>query len=398
MTAASSMSKEAEASSFRAALPALAFLAGLFFLNFTSRVVFSPLMPVVSSELGLSHAGAGSFFLAISSGYFVSILLSGHVSSRISHKRTIILSSVASGVMMLLLSTCTSLVTLRLGLVGLGFAAGLYLSSGLITITRLVPAGYTARGLAVHELAPNLSFVLTPVVCVAGLTLVSWRTELAILGGLLICTGALYQRYGSGQGLGIPPRLAVMKQLLSLSRFWLITAMFSMAICSTLGIYAMLPLYLVSEQGMDVKSANSLVALSRIGSVAMPLLAGWFGDRFGNQAVMGGVLFLAGLFTIPLGCTDGWLLTAMVVLQPMVAVCFFPSAFAVLSAVGPKEAKNVAISFCIPLAFLGGGGILPTVIGAIGDHYSLGAGMIAAGCLMVLASLLSMGLRGKTSQ
>jgi NNP family nitrate/nitrite transporter-like MFS transporter len=82
----------------------------------------------------------------------------------------------------------------------------------------------------------------------------------------------------------------------------------------------------------------------------------------------------------------------------MVAVCFFPSAFAVLSDIGPAGEKNVAVSFCIPLAFLCGGGILPTVIGTIGDYYSLGAGIITAGCLMVLASLCAVRLITKVTQ
>lgn len=392
MNSASTGEGEDGTSSFRLAVPSLLFLAGLFFLNFTSRVIFSPLLPVVSADLGLNHADAGSLFLAISSGYFVSILLSGHVSGRINHQRTITVSTVSSGLMLLIISTCMSLATLRIGLAGLGFAAGLYISSGLATITRLVPPGYTARGMAVHELAPNLSFVVTPLICVAGLEVISWRVELMALGAVLIGMGACYQRYGSSQGGGTPPRFDVILGLIRLPRFWLITGMFSMAICSTLGIYAMLPLYLVSELGMEVESANSLVALSRIASVAMPLAAGWFGDRFGNQVVMGWVLFLAGMLTIPLGLTGGWLLVVLVVLQPMVAVCFFPSAFTVLADIGPEDNRNVAVSFCIPLAFLIGGGILPTGIGAIGDSVSLGAGIVAAGCLMVVASLFSRGI------
>ena len=35
------------------ALSGLLFLAGLFFLNFTSRVIFSPLLPVIEQEMGI---------------------------------------------------------------------------------------------------------------------------------------------------------------------------------------------------------------------------------------------------------------------------------------------------------------------------------------------------------
>jgi NNP family nitrate/nitrite transporter-like MFS transporter len=384
-------------SSFRSVVPALFFLAAIFFLNFTSRILFSPLLPLISDELGMSHADSGSFFLCISFGYFVSILLSGYVSCRLNHKRTIFLSSLSSGVMLLVLSGCTSLVGLRLGLVGLGLAAGLYLPSGFITIVRLVPIAYIARGMAVHELAPNISFVVAPILCAAGLLVMNWRVELGVCGAMLIGTSVLFLKYGNASlEKGTAPSSTKLKQILRLPTFWLITTMFSMAICSTLGIYAMLPLYLVSGLGMDFDSANTLLAFSRIGSVVMPILGGWFGDRYGNLKVMGIVLFMAGVLTIPLGCTDGALLVLLAVVQPMVAVCFFPSAFAVLADIGPGSEKNVAVSICIPLAFLFGGGILPTVIGTIGDRYNLGVGIIASGCLMVFASFCAVFLLKKT--
>ncbi|MBU1138257.1 MAG: MFS transporter, partial [Proteobacteria bacterium] len=148
-----------EQNSLSRALGGLLFLAGLFFLNFTSRVIFSPLLPFIEQEMGLDHAQAGSFFLFISAGYFFSILASGFVSAQIGHKKTIVLSTIASGAVLLTLGFCTNLFTLRLTLFCLGLAAGLYLPSGLATISRLVAPAYLARGMAIHELAPNLGFV-----------------------------------------------------------------------------------------------------------------------------------------------------------------------------------------------------------------------------------------------
>jgi MFS transporter, NNP family, nitrate/nitrite transporter len=165
--------EEGDGRSFSIVMRALLFLALIFFLNFTSRVIFSPLLPVVNSELGLDYLDSGSFFLLISAGYFVSILLSGHVSSRLGHRQTVALSSVLNGAMLMLLSSCESFTSLRFGLVGIGLAAGLYFPSGLATIGRLVPSGYLARGMAIHELAPNLSFVSTPLLCGALLPLIS---------------------------------------------------------------------------------------------------------------------------------------------------------------------------------------------------------------------------------
>lgn len=381
--------------SFGAAVPSLLFLSAIFYLNFTSRVIFAPLLPVVSVELDLSHLASGSLFLFISVGYFVSILLSGYVSAKLNHKRTVVCSSCLSGIMLIIIAASESLTSLRIGLTGLGAAAGLYLPSGIATIGRLVPTAYMARGMAVHELAPNLSFVTTPLLCGLLIWVGNWRGGLVVLGLLLVVTGMTYQLGGGGHsGGGTRPRLAQYRQLLGRKDFWLVTAMFSMAICSTLGIYAMLPLFLVTERGMSEGNANMLVSASRIASVVMPMAGGILGDRFGNRKMMGMVLFFAGMLTLPIGFVSGWVLTLFVVVQPMVAVCFFPSAFAVLAGTGAQGTTNGALTLTIPLAFVLGGGILPAAIGGIGDVASLGWGMASAGLLMVGASLAALGAVG----
>ncbi len=381
------------------ALRGLFFLAGLFFLNFTTRVIFSPLLPRLESEFRLDHAAAGSFFLLISTGYFFSILTSGFVSARINHKKTIVLSTVVTGILLLALSFCTTLFWLRIGLLSLGLATGLYLPSGLASIVRLVPSAYLARGMAVHELAPNFGFIDAPIVADMMLRYCSWQQGLRWLGFLTICAGMFYNLTGSGcleRGRALD-RLTS-QAILSLSEFWLMVLLFSLAICSSLGVYAMLPLFLTLDQGMSPAQASHLLAISRIAALIMPLVGGWIGDRLGNRVVMGGSLMMAGLCTALLGVTASsfWVIV-LVILQPMFAVCFFPSGFAALSALsgvtldsGLKESAGpIAVSLCMPVSFLLGGGVAPVVIGFVGDHASIGVGFMVAGTAVVVGATLS---------
>jgi NNP family nitrate/nitrite transporter-like MFS transporter len=368
-------------------IPALLLLASVFLLNFISRIIFSPLLPEIQQDMQLAHSVAGSFFLFISAGYFISILLSGTVSSRLGHKWTIVVSAVGCGLMLSIVGFCTSVIAMRIAMFCLGYAAGLYLRSGLATITRLVAPAYLARGVAIHELAPNIGFVTAPLLSGIMLYYFSWREGLQILGLILGGMGLIYALSGKGNGRKEKKKdFSLVRRLLVDPQFWLMVLLFSFAICSTLGIYAMLPLYLVTEHGMEHDAANRLVALSRVSSVFMPLVAGWFGDRFGNSTVMLIVLFIAGILTIPLGIFTGFPLLVFVVLQPMVAVCFFPSGFAVLSGIGGREATGSAISLCIPVAFLIGGGAIPMVIGGVGDYYSLAAGFIGTGCFITFVA------------
>ena len=69
------------------------FLMGMFYLNFLPRLIMAPLMVTIEQELHIGHDDSGGFFFLISAGYCISLLLSGFLSSRISHRKTIILSS-----------------------------------------------------------------------------------------------------------------------------------------------------------------------------------------------------------------------------------------------------------------------------------------------------------------
>ncbi len=374
------------------ALGGLLFISLLFFLNFTSRVIFSPLLPVIESEMGIDHAQSGSFFLFISAGYFISILFSGFVSARINHKRTIVLSCVALGSSLFVMSTCLTLPAVQGGLFLLGLGAGLYFPSALATISSLVPPAYLSRGMAIHELAPNIGFVAAPLFCDLFLMYLSWRLGLSLLGGLIVLLGIIYWFSPLGStGRGTAPDLSASGMFFRMPLFWAMVVLFSLAICSTLGIYAMAPLFLVNDHGMDPGRANTLLSISRIVAIVMPLAGGWFGDRFGKQLVMAVVLLATGLLTISMALAgNGFWLIFLVVAQPLFAVCFFPAGFAVLANLGNPGYASVAVSLCLPISFLIGGGLMPTLIGMIGDLYSISAGFVLMGGLMAAGGAVSL--------
>ena len=164
----------------------------------------------------------------------------------------------------------------------------------------------------------------------------------------------------------------------------------SLGICATLGIYTMLPLFLVTQHGLERNWANTLVALSRISGMFMAFLAGWTTDRVGPALTMSGVFLLAGIATVLLGALTGSWLVAMVFLQPIVAVCFFPPGFAALSAVGPASTRNVAVSMTVPVAFLVGGGAIPMGMGLMGDVGRFSLGISCAGGLILAGAVLAL--------
>ncbi len=289
---------------------------------------------------------------------------------------------------MVCLSFLQSPVIFKWGLFGLGLAAGLYLPSALASIAHTVTPAYLARGMAVHELAPNVGFVLAPFLCEVLLGWLTWRSIIVGLGVCMMLMSLIYYYSKSGcLRRGRPLSYQIAKEILFNTKFLVLVALFSLAICSTLGIYAMLPLFLVTSHNMEAGQANNLLAMSRISSIFMPILGGWLGDKFGHRRVITIVLALGGVFTILLGSTMGWVLVAITIVQPMISVCFFPSGFAVLAQLRTAESGSLVISLCIPFAFFIGAGILPTLIGYLGDISTFNTGFHVVGGLMVVCGV-----------
>jgi NNP family nitrate/nitrite transporter-like MFS transporter len=375
---------------FRGQVRPILLLTLIFFINFLSRIILAPLLPALERDLRLDHGEAGALFLLISLGYCTALLGSGFVSSRLTHRSTILLSAFSAGITLLFLPFASHLWQLQFTLVALGLATGLYLPSGIATLTSLIPARHWGKGIAIHEVAPNLCAVVAPLISEALLPWFSWWTILALIGGAFVIAGAAFFRYGTGgRFLGQTPSISSFRSILAERRFWIMTLLFSLAIGASLGVYAMFPLYLVAERGIDRSWANTLVGLSRLSGLAAVFLAGWAADRIGPRRIMSWVFLLTGALTVLMGAVPGYWIGGVFFLQQLLAVCFFPAGLAVLSTIGPSRSRNLAISLSIPIAFLVGGGLTPAVIGLLGDAGSFAGGILLVGGLVLFGSILS---------
>jgi NNP family nitrate/nitrite transporter-like MFS transporter len=161
-----------------------------------------------------------------------------------------------------------------------------------------------------------------------------------------------------------------------------------MGIGATLGIFAMLPLYLVTEHGLDRGWANTLVALSRVAGPGVAFLGGWATDRFGPKRALAGAFLGTGMATVLLGIVHGRWIIPFLFLQPVLAVCFFPPGFGALSQIAPPGMRNLAVSLTMPAAFLMGGGAIPAAIGVMGEYGLFSLGILFVGVLLLAIPIL----------
>lgn len=368
-----------------AAVQTVLLLTSIFFVSCVSRFGMGPLMPAIENDLNVGHAEAGFVFFATSFGYCLGILLSGPVAYRLNYRGTIIASSGAVGAALFWTAFGNSFWDLAAGMTVVGMAGGLYLPCGLATISSVVSPANLGKAFAVHEIAPNISLAFTPFVVELLLGWTTWRGVVNIFGLTALVACGIFFWFGQGSAMqGILPDKAALKKIVVTPSFWVLMLIFSLAIGANVGVYVMLPVFLVSDLGFDRPSANEIVSFSRAFGLVIVLIAGSLTDRWSPKLVMSLILLAGGILTSLLGFLSGHYLLVAVFLQPALAGCFFPVGFTVLSQMGP-----FVVSLCIPMAFLFGAGVIPAGIGAMAEAGYFSSSLVLVGLLIATGAPLT---------
>jgi len=389
------------ARSIRASLPTILLLVFVLFFLFTARIIYSPLLLSIEESLGLGHAEAASFFLFITLGYAGMMIFSGFVAAAIGHRNTILLAVLLVILGLIAVSLSSSLWGMRAALILIGIGAGLYFPSGIPSLTALVEDRDEGKALAIHEVGPNLSFVVAPIGAVFALRFFRWQGVTLLLACIGAVAGVLFAIFARGGRFhGKPPHLANARLILRKSSFWIMAGLFALGAGAAVGVFAMTPAYLVTERGMNAELVNTLVGLSRLSSLAIIFVAGYLVDRFGARRVILVIMFSTGLATAAMSLPYRPLLIAAVFLQPILVACFFPAGFTVISRIAPREMHNLTISFISPIGYAVGSGLVPLFLGFLGDRLSFAFGFLIYGALLtaatVLPLLLKLDIEGRT--
>jgi NNP family nitrate/nitrite transporter-like MFS transporter len=372
----------------------LGLLVAIFFVNFLARIALGPLLPVIEKDLGLGHAGAGSFFTMMAIGYAAGLFVSGYLSSRLTFRQTIALSAIAIGCAFFLVAASRKPWAIRIGLFLAGIPAGIYLPSGITTITASISPAHWGKAIAIHELAPTLAYIAAPLIVEGLLVFFPWQGVLALIGSLSLVLGFSFLRLGrGGEFRGEAPTPGNIRLLIVKPAFWIMVTLFSLAIGFSMGLYSMMTLYLVAERGIDRGLANTLVGLSRLPVLVIAPLSGWVSDRFGPKPTMTVALLFSGVMVILLGILpDRWMILILF-LQPMLMVCFFPAGFTVLSRIVPAGSRNLSVSLAMLISSLIGGGLIPFTLGVFGDAGAFGLAFVIIGIVILLNAFLITGLK-----
>jgi MFS family permease len=157
---------------------------------------------------------------------------------------------------------------------------------------------------------------------------------------------------------------------------------------ATLGVYSVVPVYLTKELSLSIGFANRVLGVSRIGTIAVALSAGFFVDRINFQKTMFGFSFATGLLTILVGLAPVGYEGTLLFFQTAAATGVFPLALVAVARMFNREQRNMATSLIVISIIIFGGGATPYLLGLSGDLISFGFGIVALGALVILLSPL----------
>lgn len=289
---------------------------------------------------------------------------------------------------MLATSRSASIPSMHAGLLLIGISTGFYLPSGIAILTELVSKEHWGKALAINELAPTLVLITAPLLVEPLLELVSWRDILGIVGFSSILFGGLFSLFGrGGRQRGEPLNPKALGEILGNLSFWIMAVVLTLSIGASLGVYVMLPLFLVNEMGVERQFANTIVGFSRTFAVVILFFSGLITDRIGHKKAMVLLLAIMGTLTFMLGTLRGPFATpTLIVLQATSAPCFFVAAFSMVSFIFPPDLRSLAVSLLVLIGFLFGAGVVPPGIGYLAEALSFSFGFSLLG-ILVLATL-----------
>lgn len=369
------------------ALLFLFFLWFIWFANFSIRTIFSPILPILEDEFAVNHSRASSIFVFLSAGYGVALIASGLFSARLGYKKSIFFGLVLLGLVGFLLPLVHNFFLLYLFAFVIGFAVGLYIPSAIPLITEYYSAKHWGKAITIHDTGASIAIFAIPFITLFLFHLVSWRGLFVVFACIFLACSCVFYFSCSEVKISRAPK-AMLREIVRTTSLWVMAVIWTFGMGSNLGIYSIIPLYLTKELHLDINYANTLLGVSRLGSVGVAIACGFIIDRFELRKLLFLIMIVTSIFTVLMGVVVVKYIGFILFLQASVVTGFFPIGLVAIAKIFSREVRGLATGIILAVAVVLGGGVVPYFLGVSGDLYSFKLGIIVLGILLALCSTL----------
>jgi len=365
----------------------------LWYLNFSAKSITSPIMPLIEDEFKISHAMAGGLFFSFWVGNTISIFYAGFLSLKIGYKRAIFLSFLFMAVTFVMLRFSSTYFLFAVTLFFHGLASGVYLPCGIPLITAIFRKDNWGKAISFHETAAGFSFVTVPIIIVLAISVMDWRSVFLVMSGACILVAIIMQIFSPDPRPEAGEKVS-MSVILHRKDFWIMTAIWCSCAIASLGIFNIIPLFLVKERGIQIETANTIFSISRIGGLFAMISIGFIIDKFNLKKMLFGLILATGLTTIGIAVIENhWILSVMLFLQATFSVVFFPAGLVAIAKLTTLSERSVFTGMLMSMSGIIGPGLSPIIFGAIADKWSFQIGILGSGIIITLACLLIRSLK-----
>ena len=378
--------EQAQEPPFSRVLPWVTFVGIMFLFNYLDRAMFGPLLPALEEEFGISHTASTRFLFYLSVGYSTSMFLSGFSSSKIRPRVMVAGSLLFTGIVLHGIALAENLTLLSLLFAALGLAAGQYFNGGLSTLRSLVPPSQWSKAIAVHEIGPNGSFFIAPILAEFGVAFLGWRGLVSGMGWLSIAGGVLFYFFAKGGDYpAAPVSFNGFFRAVRQPRLWLVTWLLGLAIAGEFATFSVLTLHMIDERALSPDLAAFLLSASRLAAPFAVLGGGWITTRLGTRRTLYICLLAYALGMFCMATPWFALFVAGMFVQPVLTAMLFPPIFTLLAEIFPMREQPLLLAIGMPVASFMGVGLMPSLLGFFGDHTSFAMGFAVMGVLVALS-------------
>lgn len=378
-----------ENTSFFSFLPFLILITFASFLNIMARIIFPPMTPFICEEMNLCHADTGNLFFILSVGFAITLFGSQFLSSRISHKMTVIFSLLSTGFALVVTSYAESFQFFRLSLFLVGLCSGFFIPSAIAMLREGVATKHLGKAFGIFATAQSVAFILSPIIVRNVIGFYSWKEILNGFGLISsIISGILFFLFKQGNEKGEPITLVFVRSVFSWPSFWILLILLCLANGLNIGIYNMAPDYFQRHNLLDKDAVHQLIVIARILSFGTAIIAGMVADRFGlKRSIVLSLVFCGGLTSL-MGTMNPSSSLVLFTLQSPVAACLMPLIhFAIATIVSPEKNSTI-VSLIAPFGFLMGAGVVPQLLGFFGDFNLYAQGFILFGMASIFCGAI----------
>jgi len=356
------------------------------FFSMVGRTIISPLMPYLQQDLNITLATVGALFLWSSISYSLVMIFSGYLTAWIGYGNTVVVALMMIVIGLVVSAVAGNEVVLAIGMIFIGAGGGTYAPSGIAMINTRVSIEKRSTAFSFHETGSNGAVLFAPLIVLASVPFLGWRGILLVLALLAALAAIVFYLFGASESeVGAKPNLRTIGTILRLPDAYVAMLIFSTAISGLHGVYSIMPAYLVEHSTWSAEYVNSLITVSRVIGISFLLMAGPIIRFLGKRNTLILVLLFTAMMTGLIAITEGPMLQAAVILQPALIGVMFPAQLSCISEIGESWYQNVTVSLIITFGMIAGAGIVPAMVGVLGDMGIGWCGFVAIAAIMLVA-------------